>query len=390
MSDGTNSEMCVNVGSVQISNEISGGHGDLGGYELYDLVSLSVNETAMIVQVGSERLRLLTHMDIVKDILPQEVQRKRNQQSNRSSGFDAQQATVSVGDLVDVRTGPYIKKTGTVKAIMNGCFWLHSTSHLKNAGVFVIRGRQCVLSGRSKTSLSASSSSAMPARGTGGGVRAAPDAAIGKTVKIIKGGFKGFLAQVVSALFITVFSPLLLISFLPLPNLKVDATQTTYTVELLARVKKIVIEKTKCKICGDKEGSTAAESNLPRSELGYGVTPIGGDTPYGGGATPFNAYGSETPLHPSVNDSDGPNPFNASENDRPGTEDFGTSLGRSSFTLKLCVISEILSPISTGTTPFGGQPSPVPSQSSLESWGTSLERGVSQHSPSVLSSHASR
>lgn len=108
---------------------------------------------------------------------------------------------------------------------------------------------------------------------------------------------------------------------------QVDATQTTYTVELLARVKKIVIDKTKCKICGDKEGSTAAESHLPRSEIGYGVTPIGGDTPYGGGATPFNAYGSETPLHPSVNDSDGPNPFNASERDREEaltSEEFGT------------------------------------------------------------------
>lgn len=191
--------MRVNVGSVQISNEISVGHGDLCGYELYDLVSLSVNETAMVVQVGAEHLRLLTHMDVIKDVLPQEVQRKRNQQSNRSTGFDAQQATVSVGDLVDVRTGLYIKKKGTVKAIMNGCFWLHSTSHLKNSGIFVIRGRQCVLSGRSKASLlSATSSSAVPTKATGGGFRSAPDVAVGKTVKIIKGGFKGFLAQVVS------------------------------------------------------------------------------------------------------------------------------------------------------------------------------------------------
>ena len=45
LTDGINTEIQVNVSSVQISSEVSTGHGNLGGYELYDLVSVSENET---------------------------------------------------------------------------------------------------------------------------------------------------------------------------------------------------------------------------------------------------------------------------------------------------------------------------------------------------------
>jgi len=278
LTDGVNTEIEVNVASLQMSSEVATGYGSLGGYELYDLVSLNVNETAMIINVGSERLRIINHMDLVKEVLPQELQKNRNRQSSRSTGFDAQQSTVAVGDLVEVRSGAHIKKKGTVKAIMNGCFWLHSTNHLKHSGVFVIRGRHCVLSGKKVSSLTgttltslgskAAASASMPNN------KAARDPTIGKTVKIIKGGFKGFLAQVV------------------------DANATQYTVELLARVKKIVIEKVKCKVVGDQDGSFKLPDEIDHrgfhSANNQFVGLAGASTPFLGGETPM--MGGETPM----------------------------------------------------------------------------------------------
>jgi transcription elongation factor SPT5 len=57
LTDGVNTEIQINVSAVQISAEVSMGHGNLGGYEVHDLVSLSENETACIFHVGAEKLR---------------------------------------------------------------------------------------------------------------------------------------------------------------------------------------------------------------------------------------------------------------------------------------------------------------------------------------------
>ena len=166
---------------------------------------------------------------------------------------------------------------------MNGCFWLHSNNHLKNSGVFVIRGRHCVLSGRTK--VSSLGNTALTSLGSKAAAsanqpnhKAARDPMVGKTVKIIKGGFKGFLAQVI------------------------DATADKYTVELLARIKKIVIEKVKCKEVGDKDGSFATKSSGGMGG-GLGISLAGAETPHMGGQTPMNGSatpaqnGNETPLH---------------------------------------------------------------------------------------------
>lgn len=45
---------------------------------------------------------------------------KRNVQSSRASAFDSVQASIHVGDTVNVVTGTHIKKSGTIKHIMKG------------------------------------------------------------------------------------------------------------------------------------------------------------------------------------------------------------------------------------------------------------------------------
>ena len=69
------------------------------------------------------------------------------------------------------------------------------------------------------------------------------DASVGKTVKIKSGKFKGLMAQVI------------------------DATATHYSVELLARFKKVTIQRSMADTVGDKLGPlegdrrTAAPAN---------------------------------------------------------------------------------------------------------------------------------
>ena len=41
-----------------MSNEVATGYGHLNGYELYDLVAVNQSETAVVVQVGGEKLKV--------------------------------------------------------------------------------------------------------------------------------------------------------------------------------------------------------------------------------------------------------------------------------------------------------------------------------------------
>ena len=302
LTDGINSEIQVNVSNLQISAEVSVGHGDLGGFELYDCVSLSENETAVVIFVGTEKLRVINHMNVVKDVYPQDVTNKRNSQSSKQSAFDSAQTTLVPGDVVKVVSGnDYVGKTGTIKHIMRGNLWIHSNNHLKNSGVMVVRGRSCLLAGSqgaASTAVRASTSVtgnniAIATTGGPGHKFGGKDSAIGKTIKIIKGGFKGYLAQVT------------------------DATPTHYTVELLARVKKILIERNKCKEVGDKDGAfdktfIGGVGASRDSDVIGALADVA--TPFLTAATPLHMQGSETPMQSGLD-----TPYQG--NETPGRQD---------------------------------------------------------------------
>jgi transcription elongation factor len=297
-----------------MSSEVTTGYGNLMGYELYDIVALNENECAVVIVVGTEKLRVINHMSVVRDVLPQELRGKRNAFSARSTGFDIQQNAISVGDTVKVTSGAHAKLSGTVKQMMKGTLWLHSNAFLKNSGIFVVKTRNCVVAGGKMATpvLSAGykgvllptpqhpaaggslSVQGMPSVGAGamsrggsnstgngrngGGGR---DPMIGKTIRITSGGNKGLLAQVV------------------------DATPTHYSVELLAKLKKIVVERSKAVVVGDEKGSI----EKPQGGAGYRSGGAGGGFGFGGGAgagggdfsasmgasTPFLV--NDTPMH---------------------------------------------------------------------------------------------
>lgn len=295
-----------------MSSEVTTGYGNLMGYELYDIVALSENECAVVIVVGTEKLRVINHMGNVRDVLPMELLGKRNTFSARSTGFDIQQNVISVGDTVKVTTGMHTKLSGTVKQMMKGTLWLHSNSYLKNSGIFVVKTRNCVVAGgRAATpQLSASYKGVLqqtpvhPAAGgsvsvqgvaavgagamgrggsnSAGGRGAGRDWMVGKTVRITKGGNKGLLAQVV------------------------DATPTHYSVELLAKLKKIVVERNNTVYVGDEKGSLEKVNKAASGSGGsYGgeymdvaQTPnFTQNTPaHYGGETPRYNMGGETPM----------------------------------------------------------------------------------------------
>lgn len=290
LTDGINTELQCNVKHLQMSSEVTTGHGDLLGYELYDLVALNENECAVVIMVGAEQLRVINHMGVVKDVSPMELRGKRNTFSRRSTGFDKQQNTMSVGDTVKVLTGSHAKLSGTIKHMMKGTVWLHSNSYLKDSGVFVCKTRDCLIAGgKAPTPImsanykgvlqpspahSVGSSSASPAIGGRPPPRGTRDDTVGMTVKITKGSFKGMLAQVV------------------------DATPTHFSLELLARMKKIVIERSKAVPVGDAGGSLTRQDDRKRQQAAQiaGGTTIPA-TPFLGMPTPMAMNGSETPRY---------------------------------------------------------------------------------------------
>jgi len=269
--DGTNKEMRVNVNHLRKSDKVSIGTLEIGGYSLYDLAILNDNETAVVINVDSERLTVINHLDIVKHVMPQELQGKR--MARNEIAMDQHNNPLKQGNMVNVTSGAHASKAGTIKHIYKGNVWLHSNVHLKNSGVFVIKGKACVLAGAVSGT---SGTQEVPQRVSAGGLRTRGKDTdnINKTIKIIQGAHKGLLGNVIAC----------------------DATY--YQVELLSKMKRVTIERTKTKLVGDKDGSFAA----PHHSSALGVVPstpyLTQDTPtHFGNETPRYTMGSETPLH---------------------------------------------------------------------------------------------
>ena len=89
LTDGVNTEISANVSHLQVTNEVTVGLSNLAGFELYDLVVLNQNETAVVVFVGAENLTVVNHQGITKHVQPMELKGKKNSQSLRTSAFDA-------------------------------------------------------------------------------------------------------------------------------------------------------------------------------------------------------------------------------------------------------------------------------------------------------------
>jgi transcription elongation factor SPT5 len=301
LADGTNTEFSANISHLQVSNEITSGLNSLGGYELYDLVMLSANEYAVVIFVGTDFLRVLTQHDHEKNVRPVEIKGKKSSMRGASGAFDHMKNPLCVGDSVSVVEGIHAKKTGTVKHINRSVLWLHSTTYLKNSGIFVVKGKSCLLAGGQVKDASAATTAAVINATYGGGAggvggasitnrggggafskHGSKDPMVGKSVTITRGSYKGMLAHVV------------------------DVTDTQFSVELHGRLKKVSIDKNFVIVAGDKEGAIDKEGRHVQEGVdgymgGIPSTPaLIAQTPMHLAETPLYMTGNETPLHGSV------------------------------------------------------------------------------------------
>lgn len=300
LTDGLNNEIQCNVSFLQMTSEVATGLGNLMGYELYDLVSLNQTESAVVINVMLETLRVINNNEQVKDISPQQILAKQNTFSSKSKTFDANQHSISVGDVVNVIAGPHKKLTGTIKHIMRGKLWLHSDSYLKHSGIFVVPSRSVTVAGGMAGNIGTPANMQMgmgvtmnrkpdgtPAsyqstpNGGGGTMRLGRDPLVSKTVTITKGAYKG------------------------LSGVILGATDTHYNVELLAKLKKVTVPKADVRpeqareLGGYGAGAGAAYGSdvVPSTPYLSAMTPahLGSETPhFGGGETP--GWGSMTPY----------------------------------------------------------------------------------------------
>ena len=165
LTDITNKEITVRTSQLRETTEVTTNQDKLAGYELYDLVTVtgggSANEVGVIVRVGREDFTIVNNHNIAREVRPEELRGKLNNQSNRAVALDVSGNQLRCGDTVKIAEGTHKGKSATIKRMNRSQLWLHSQTRSEHAGIFVVRGRSCMLAG---------SSSGGRGRGTDGGV----------------------------------------------------------------------------------------------------------------------------------------------------------------------------------------------------------------------------
>jgi transcription elongation factor SPT5 len=263
-------EIQVRVRDIQESAEVSHGLDSLKGKELYDLVALAHGDVGVITHVGRDGFTIVAQNGQARNISDQEIQKKL--MTSRSASLDKKHNHVTVGEMVQVVDGPFAGHNGTVKHIYRSFLFLHNNRIATNSGIFVARGRQVVLSGN-KARSNLIQSSSIP-RAT---LNLQPrndlrnnqnDSWIGKTVKIKKGQWKGYIGMVV------------------------HESDHKVKVEIHTKAKIVEVDRQYVAEAGNRMG---ALDNKPRhaGTPMYGQTPLPSQTPLHGTAmTPI-----ATPLH---------------------------------------------------------------------------------------------
>ncbi|EQC42652.1 hypothetical protein SDRG_00380 [Saprolegnia diclina VS20] len=282
-------EIQVRVRDIQESAEVSQGLDSLKGKELYDLVALPHGEVGVITHVGRDGFTVLGQNGQPKSIADQEIQRKLF--SSRVSALDKKGNHISVGEMAQVVDGPFAGQTGTIKHIYRSYIFLHNNRVTSNAGIFLVRNRQIEIAGdKVKSYAMGASSFGGPSgggrgdmfggrggrggrgdfggRGGRGGRGGASSDLVGKTVKIKRGQWKGYIGMVA------------------------DETEGTVKVEIHCKSKCVEIEKKFVNLAGDRMGVHVDSRQGGMSTSSNSFTPMVSATPLHHGMTPM-----ATPLH---------------------------------------------------------------------------------------------
>lgn len=308
LSDLSMDEIKVLIRDLQLCPDRATGVDSLGHFNYGDLVQLDPQTVGVIVRLEKENLQILTQAGRVCPYKSQAVT-KKSESNKKAVALDKDNNPIQVKDQVTVIDGPKKGKIAVVKHIYRSFAFLHSKAVMEHGGMFVCRARLLQVVG-STSNRSLTTGFATPGMNAGfmspriasphhpsagrneqgghlmpvnafGGRDRQSAALIGKTIRIVKGSYKGHIGIVK------------------------DAIQMNARVELHSDCRTITVSMRNIKLA---DGGAIPESTLG---LNYGSTratpAYSAATPSHGGRTPSHAGlqtpmhdGSATPMHPNT------------------------------------------------------------------------------------------
>lgn len=284
LTDHGNSEVTVFSKDLREASD-SGGGGSLGQFELWDLVQLDPSTVACVVKVDRESLVVLDQNSQLRTVLPSQISNKLGKRKE-TVATDRNGSEIRHDDVVKEFGGE--SRSGKIIHIHRAFLFLKSTAQSENAGVFVTQtGRVQTISAKGGRVLSSantpdlnSMNPAMKRNPAGNAAMAPPpktfgrDRAIGQTVTIRKGPYKGLLGIVK------------------------ETTDTNARVELHTKSKTVNVLKEYLGFKDRLTGQTIDPNGRGRGGgAGIGGGDRGGFTPRGGRGGPSSGWdGGRTPM----------------------------------------------------------------------------------------------
>uniref|UniRef100_A0A0K0F5F0 DRB sensitivity-inducing factor large subunit n=1 Tax=Strongyloides venezuelensis TaxID=75913 RepID=A0A0K0F5F0_STRVS len=161
ISDLTKEENKVPANNCVGSTEISSGVDSCGMYSYLDVVKLDSNEVGIIIRIFNKKMEILNQFNNIVTREPSKIFEKITSRSGRT--FDMNQNEITVGNQVVIVRGNYAQKNSvdkktiaTVKFVCRGFLFLHDPSKNENGGYFVVKQKDVVLYGNSELPAQAS------------------------------------------------------------------------------------------------------------------------------------------------------------------------------------------------------------------------------------------
>lgn len=186
----------------------SGVAGGLGRYDIHDLVQLDAATVACVTKVDRESLRVLDQNSSTRSVMPSQISNKIEKRRN-AVATDRNGSEIRTDDTVREIGGE--QKQGVILHIFRSFLFLHNREQTEDSGISVVRannvatvaakGGRVAQGGTTGPDLN-KMNPAMARNGANGNATMAPpksfgrDRALGQTVTVRKGPYKGLLGIV--------------------------------------------------------------------------------------------------------------------------------------------------------------------------------------------------
>ncbi|KAI2792344.1 Transcription elongation factor spt5 [Penicillium oxalicum] len=202
LSDMSMQEITVFSKDLRLSAEMAA-DGQLGIYDVHDLVQLDAATVACVIKVDRETLRVLDQNGSVRDALPSQIANKIDPRRD-AVATDRNGAEIRNGDTVREVFGE--QRSGKILHVYRSYLFLHNKAQTENAGISVVRTINVVtVSARGGRPVGPDLAKLNPALAKQNPINNMPpprrgrDRLVGKTISVSKGRYKGLFGIVRAA-----------------------------------------------------------------------------------------------------------------------------------------------------------------------------------------------